>query len=441
MRHESANRAEQEGPQPVHDGQNRQGQSSSHQMNGVCPVDDEIDFDRCVAGCVIFDDPGNPTTGWASIAGRAARRIRSQGDLNSSLVWVSNLSFQEAMEAHVSVRVRHSNFLSVRINRVAWEMGFDLRDDPMEAAQAVAEIANRVCRIVQRYYHVTTFENTLVKTISKCILKPTMDPPLSRRVLPIVEEAFLSLQRVSGRIDPGRRLVPFAWPPQLHARVVMSFPVPDGQWEHKRTSLPRSVVDTKEYLIRNSRERGGFARIDVSGIPPEMAGLMDVVTGHDGAREWLPLPEAAYLSAYGQVRIKEVVLSEGLMIPSQQAAWQLPDFGPEAEMSYSAGMVYEAHWVALATAQWTTGSGHNRRRSCARASVMRAWDRMLCMRAAMDFNSEGLHVLSYGTGCVNIAGSPGEMKKAATIAKRNDILTNLSIIDEIFSVNEGGARA
>ena len=71
-------------------------------------------------GCVFFDDVQKHTTGFCSYNGERAKRIRGTQDLDSDIVWLTNLEYDLMWYSGFSshARFRRADFLRQNINKI-----------------------------------------------------------------------------------------------------------------------------------------------------------------------------------------------------------------------------------------------------------------------------------------------------------------------------------
>lgn len=94
---------------------------------------------------------------WASVAGAPARRVQSPHDLDSDVLWYTNLSHNQMWQArlHEDPKVRTSGWLRTSLFQLTDELGLDSQTvAPDVAASAIATVANRVVHVASRDYGV-----------------------------------------------------------------------------------------------------------------------------------------------------------------------------------------------------------------------------------------------------------------------------------------------
>lgn len=359
-------------------------------------------------GCVLFDDTSNPKKGYASLAGQKAKEIESLGDLESDAIWISNLNFSESFDANInrSPKVRRNDFLRVPIQRLAREIGLNIISNPEKSVKLLSETINRLMLKASQIYGFHRPEDTLRKTLEKILLKNSDEIDTQSVAQNALNNAFLSFQPCYGVSPQGVQNVQFRWSRTHFANSMINMPYPQGEWSMYQGVLPNKNKDRGKssdlyvFLEELADSQPALCKINVVNILPEVDELLDFTYGTE-CREWMPIHEVLKLSEYAVVNIKNILVCERYTTAREQGLI-LPDEGPVSDLSFSYGLLAENMWLSIASQQKTLRAGKHNTWVSARAVWLRAWDRIVCLDAALQFKAKNYHVSSYGIGAVNL---------------------------------------
>ena len=118
-------------------------------------------------GCVMFDiqEVDNksipvPGSGWASIDGKSAFRIKSIADLSKKIRWLTNLS-QEVFWKTGVVKHNHlkaSNYLRSDVSQIAKELGLIVPLTPIaNICEVISELFSKVMKMSEEFYNIKDF--------------------------------------------------------------------------------------------------------------------------------------------------------------------------------------------------------------------------------------------------------------------------------------------
>jgi hypothetical protein len=366
------------------------------------------DVEKMVYGFALFDNTQLPKEGFASIAGRKPRRIESIGDLDSDIIWISNLNFNESFDANInrSPKMRRNDFLRVPIQRLAREIGVNLVDNPEHGVALISEAINRLMTKASQVYGFYRPEDTLRNTLEKILLNKNSDFENQTVAQQALNNAFQSFQPCYGNIPQGVQNVQFRWSRTHFANTILRMPYPKGEWSVYQGRLPEKnkdrgkSSDMYDFLEDLGNSQPALCKIKVANISPEVDELLDFTYGTE-CREWMPIHEVIKLAEYAVVNIKNILVCEKYTTAKEEGL-DLPDEGPVSDLSLSYGLLAENMWLSISSKQKTLRAGRHTEWVSARAVWLRAWDRVICLDAALEFKSQNFHVSSYGLGSVNL---------------------------------------
>lgn len=402
-------------------------------------------------GIVVFDTKHDPRVGIASLSGGTPVRITCIGDLDSSAVWISNLDFDDLLNARLldNPRIRGCDFFRMKLDRLALEYGIDLELNVNEAIKGLSSAASRIVSYAALTYGFSSLQRTLRETIQSVILQNFPLHHQTPAVTEAIKNAFLAHQRCYGKLKDGIS-IPLRFNRTWYCRQLLSMPVPNGQWRLTGVKLPienkvtcRSGVGSVVYsfLQKLHEERPFLARISSRSANPTVDRLIDFVDNRE-QRDWVPGHEAVNIAFYSDVTIHELLVCDEYIVLDENPSLRFPHSHISDDMSLSAGVIAENHWCSLSSVIKTNSfGGRQKNMHTSIASWIRAWDRLYCFKAALELQKHGYFVRSYGVGTINIhcESSPEKVKTLLNIAASMGLTPPLGIIQmsKFDSVLEG----
>ena len=126
-------------------------------------------------GVVQFDDMRPDGGGWASADGGRARRIGGIGDLQSDVIWWTNIDDKTFFLSgcHSNLRLRHDEYLKTRMPHLLEELGIqEVSMSPAQSTQILSEIFCRVMKIADDEFGVQLRNRTLADDLRALLLPP-----------------------------------------------------------------------------------------------------------------------------------------------------------------------------------------------------------------------------------------------------------------------------
>ncbi len=352
---------------------------------------------------------------WASVAGAPARRIQSPHDLDSDVVWYTNLNHNQMWQArlHEDPKVRTSGWLRTSLFQLADELGLDAPlVAPDVAASALATLANRVVEVAHRDYGVRPQSRYQLNDdfasqlgAPKSAIPDDYYDPCFKDIAEHVSVRVVANQAHSG-YEPT---VTFRTNRVRHAREILATPVPpDTGW---RAYAPGASEDlsrlTQPFLVD----------CKVIDVRPAVAEVLSWGVGAKRQRSWVTDIEWRALSELADVQVKRVMVCDAPAAPVPQAA--LVPAQSHAELSMTAGLIAEQVWTAITMSRPYRGAD---RRYTAAAAWLRAADRMRMFHFAQSLYAQGLNVSSYGVGNVVVRYPEGGLGRALRTASNVGLL-------------------
>lgn len=363
-------------------------------------------------GIVYFDSRAEPRAGIASLAGGEPVRISCIGDLDTSAVWISNLDFEDMLNARLidNPRLRGNDFFRMKLDRLALEVGVNIESNLSLAVKQLSAVANRIAGYAANTYDLSGFQRSLKETIQRTLIR---DEPLVHQtpaVADAVKNAFLANQRCYGKLSQGIG-IPLRFSRTWYCRQLLSMPVPTGLWrltgikfpiENKVScrSGPASIV--YQFLLNLYGQKPFLARITSRSTNPGVDRLLDFVDNRE-QRDWVPGHEAVNIAHYSDVTVHEVLVADEYIVLAENPKFAFPHSHISDDLSISAGIVAENHWISLASMVKVDGFGGRQKSVYTPAATwLRAWDRLFCFKAALELHEAGYFVRSYGVGTINV---------------------------------------
>lgn len=380
---------------------------------------------RPLSGLVLFDDPNSPTTGRIFLPGQAAGRFYSVAELPTGVLWFSNVTEFEGLGPQFS-RLRSSSFYGPSLHEVAQDLAL-----PIERGQTLSDdSAQRVC---SEFAHALVLAAEIygegdperwIRTLQVPYLAPAIArslptaPSADGAVRAGLEKVFANAYQHRSvpawddwAFDGKSRFVTLRFNRLAYARQIFLMQVPSGKhWVHIEGTAGRNVL--AELAARPSFVR---AEVRPTADREDVTASTVAAIGHSGdqkpvRRSWFAQPEALWMSEFSEIDVQGFYVDDGGMrdLPARaQLPGRLTE-RPEMALSYAAGLVAHAHWLAMANPR--PGAGGSARSPDLWNVWLRAMDRTLMHDVAMRAHEAGLHVESYGDGALRLRVADEQME-------------------------------
>lgn len=404
-------------------------------------------------GCVLFDLQENtttgkmspwPGTGWASIEGKPATRIRSTADLSSDVKWWTNLT-QDILWKSGAVKhtkLKHSGYLRTDLVQIAKEL--DLMQQKMttgKVCEALSEIFNKVMRISIEFLGIKSLNESELTIEFKNLLLES-DKNISSYVDEALVRSYQDLVLCEDEIDKNKKFISLKRPRYLHAKSLleMTIPIENGDWEFLGSEeLPLNADDKVNFFI--DMKRPFVAKISIIGFKDSDSGVdfsrllkLGEAIGEKGKkkeRNWVSQPEFLFLNNFLYLDVEAAFLASGYK--KLELKHSLPDLGDLSIFSYSLGLLAENYWIAVSNRSFNAIT-KSKTLVSPRASWVRAADRFFCFTSAMILESYGINVHSYGFGSVNISYTDDQIPLLIKIAPEANLIMPLSLLSNATSI-------
>lgn len=392
------------------------------------------------AGIALFDNPNEPVGGICSLAGGEPVRFRTVGDLLSDALWVTNLSFQQAFQVrlHKNPKIKLSNFFRVDLTRIATELSIDLKNNPHKAIKILSSIADRTIDITANLYHVYRFKDSLKKTIEdEILIDEAVSTPFINQA---IDNSFKAYQNCWGPRTPGHSEYYLRFQRTTYAKLITELPIPKGEWTRIQDKCPlkngtvKSGTESRifKFLEDLTEKKPALLKVSVTNVDPLVAHLLDYGNGTE-QREWVPVQEIAQIAAYADVTILDILVAESMDYISESLTSQISKLDASQQAGFSFGLIAENHLHALFSKRKVSLHGSIQTLSTARASWLRAWDRVICFSVAAEIEKNGFRVLSYGIGNIQVSSEEKDLSKLHDLAQKLKLTSPMEMMAHIHS--------
>ncbi len=385
-------------------------------------------------GCVMFDlvDVDNtlkpmPGSGWASIEGKSAFRIKNLEDLSSDIKWLTNLNQQTLWKTGVvsQSKLKHSAYLRTDVGQIMKEIGLNPPKVPIATVcEKISEIFNKVMKMAQEFYDIQSFSQKDLNTeVRDSIIEK--DNNISDFVDEALTRSYQDLVICEKNIKDLPSFITLRRPRYYHAKQILETAVPvwNQDWDFVAPDdMPKSNEKKIEFLM--AQKRPFIAKVHIqefdypTQISIDLSKLLNLgeAIGEGGKtkdRNWVSQPELLYLSKFAKLTIDAAFIAKGYQ--SFDDKINVPYLGELSDFSYSLGLLSEVLWTGLA-ARSLNPKTKGRYLVSPRACWLKAADRFMTLTSAMMMASAGFKVISYAYGAVTVAVEDHHISKLIEIA-------------------------
>jgi hypothetical protein len=378
-------------------------------------------------GCVFFDDPYEHTNGFASIEGRTAKRIRGTMDLDSDIIWISNIDAPYMISAGFAshTRFRASNFLRNTIVKISDFIGVD-QENPSDLAKTMSLVMSNTMAITAAMTDTDkkfTPEAQLKKNIRACLWPPDSAlPEFAMKSLTNATSYWIPAERsISFDVNLSQKKI-FQIPPRKILKCLQGMPVPAGtKWENIPRSKFPNTIESFESL--DDLAGGPFlAKISLKNIDSDFNHLLNFGAGATGQREWVSSAELRTLIELADIFVDQIIIPKNIKILDHPIFKKIENNKDACALSLSYNIFLDNLWCAMAT---TLHPPKKLRKpvlkTCINPAIpfIRAVDRDICMHAAYQIEKAGFDVIGYGAGGVHVQLTGDETTEDFLIASIN----------------------
>jgi hypothetical protein len=376
-------------------------------------------------GVVIFDNRDDMSDGWACAHGGSPFRVRNPAHLPNDVIWVCNADYNTfQLQQSKLHHVRRDDYFRSTLTHIATDLGFRAEGEYAEqTAQKLAEVVHRAFTLAVTLYGknglpMAPRESTLADDIRRGWppMKGLSGCDYLRVPLTSAYQSYSSPNWTDKREMQGDLVSVMLRLNRLDAAIAMfSQPVPDEAWH---------------YIPEESAQVGMEAWLD-----PQHPSLVEVQVmlrddvgeliafgaqpgKRSGIRTWVSQPELRFLVEHADVNVRSgFTCIAPRVVPLTYRLPQQLGADPLLSLSYSAGLVAECHWHAVANPPWSRG-----RKEVETFPInvwQRAYDRATCFRKALAAHKAGFIVKGYGNGSLLIRAHRSELDDVLQFAATN----------------------
>lgn len=400
-------------------------------------------------GCVMFDLSDNngkltplPGSGWASVEGSQAYRIKNTGDLSNDVIWITNLN-QETLWKTKAVKenkLKYSGYLRTDLGQIMKELGLLLNKYKItEITEVLSQIFNKVMRLAIEFYNIKSFSQKDLYSEIRNSLFPE-DKNISNYVDEALSRAYQDLVECERPIVNERvNFITLKRPRYYHAKTILDTAIPysDGDWVfYSNEEMPIDTNDKIKFLM--NLEKPFIVKISINNFKElnnnnlELNKLLNLGEaigdgGRPKPRNWVCQPELLYLNEFADLNIEGAFVADEYKKIEKNI--ELPYLGELSDFSYSLGILSECVWIGLAT---RSINPRNKSKTLVspRACWFKAADRFMTLTSAMMLMSAGFNVISYGYGGVTVMVEDNKISQLIEIAPHAGLNIPMNILDK-----------
>lgn len=400
-------------------------------------------------GCVMFDQDyadGKtipvPGSGWASIEGSTAFRIKATSELAGDVKWLTNLSQDTLWKTGVvkQPKLKHSAYLRTDVSQMMKELGMNPPKVPIaKTCETISEIFTKVMRLAVEFYGLESFTQKDLHTEIRHALLPE-DKPISIYVDEALSRSYQDLVVCERPISKEKyTYITLKRPRYFHSKSILETAIPlwENDWEFfGPEEMPFSTSKKIDFLM--AKEKPFVAKIRINSfdhpenINVDLSRLLNLgeAIGEGGKtkeRNWVCQPELLYLSKFADINIEAAFVAGGYQSIDKKVA--LPYLGELSDFSYSLGILSECVWIGLASRSIIPKT-RSKSLVSPRACWLKASDRFMTLTSAMMLSSAGFIVNSYGYGGVTVMVEDDKIPYLIEIAPHAGLCVPMNIIEK-----------
>lgn len=397
---------------------------SDRSPDNAADLNSKVKLRPLCGGVVLFDNRDEMTDGWACAHGGSPFRVRNPAHLPNDVIWVCNADYNTfQLQQSRLHHLRRDDYFRSTLAHIAADLGFRAEGEyARDTALKLAEIVHRSFTLAVTLYGrnglpMAPRETTLADDIRRTM--PAMSglsgSDYLRQPLASAYQSY-STPNWSDRRDYVGDLVSVLLRLNRveHAKQLLAYPMPDEAWHYVPEEAARGELDAWLSPTRPSLVEVQIMLQDQVG---ELVSFGAQPGKRAGLRTWVSQPELRFLVAHAQVNVKAAFSCRA---PRElPPSYQLPDAlvqDPLLAMSYSAGLIAESHWHAVANPPWS-----RLRREVETFPInvwQRAYDRAACFEKAYAAYQAGFIVKGYGNGSVLLRVQRSELRNLLAFAAR-----------------------
>lgn len=404
-------------------------------------------------GCVLFDDPNDPSSGWAAVPGGKPGRVGGWNELATDTIWWTNVPydmFYRRTEVWRVPTLRHDKYLVVSPQDVLREWGYDPATvEPGFTAEMCAMIFERIMRMSWMLLSEVNPKMRVEQAFTGKTLREDLRPLLPELDYPKGEaatvmksgQAWEEFTATGAKGPKGGRWVMLRRPRLQYAMHILQTPVPKAPFEFvSRADLRRETEDRVKYVLEH--EQPMMVEVNIYQMQQEIAPIYGFGNAIDKdkkvPRSWVAHPEFTVLAKHADLEVRGLWKGREYWALVPDLPQAVKDFLSDkySDFSWTAGVIAETLWrsVVLGEDKAKAGplrDGEERAQTSWPGLWMRAHDKASMFSVSLRLAELGYAVLSYGLGWVRCCVGEDEI---AQLMKDG---LSLGLMPQLVDVPEG----
>lgn len=391
-----------------------------------------------LVGVCHFDDPESASSGWASINGDKSFRVGSYNELQSNVLWVTNITYQAVrkLRLYTIPHIKGDQYFRTAYKFLANEKG--LSDNATESAQQISMVFHRLSTYAIEKLGISfdnpgyRFSGLVADALMPRYMKAVLQGPNSIEIKEAIKHSTQVNQAMSCKTPLASTATSFIFPRGSYSNWLLSLDYPgDKPWEEVKDKDIAStlgfedeimVKGTKgilDKLLTMGKTHAVLLKVHVISMSKNYSDFQSFGAGSKTPRRWATLPEILYLSRFSKLKIEG-----GFKTPLRKLPLSDVIDLEKNEISFSKGLLLENICVGLATPLYGKAD-----KSTAVGAYIRAYDRIACGRIAEAFNNQSFTIGSFGVGKITVFLRPNELKEAAKIGIENGVIPPMHMVN------------
>lgn len=388
-----------------------------------------------LVGVCEFDDVKSASAGWASICGNKAVRISNRGQLQSDVLWITNILWHDYKNLNL---IKLKNIFDDQFFRNSYtfycrENG--LIDDPTKKVEFFSEIFSRLSEYCENKLKINIADCTYrIPILLRDLLldskyRKQAQGPNSLEIMTAIKQSTQEIQKMTGSSPQGSTTHNFIFPRGAYTRWLFSQTYPNGEnWiklsEKKYTATfghdyNTEIKGTKaviNMLLELGKKSAVFFKTTILTQDTDFVNYQCFGAGANYQRKWSTLPEILHLSRFSKIKIEG-----GFACDQSPLSLKIPLNCDESEFSLSRSIFLDCLWVGVASPFNVEPKIYS-----PVAAYMRAFDRIACAKAAERFYKDGSIIIgSFGTGRVTAYLRQSDISLANEISLKSGLIPPL----------------
>ena len=414
-------------------------------------------------GAIFFDDPKEPTSGWAFAAGGEKRepwRVAGINELSTDTIWWTNISYDSFFrntEIWRSPWLRHEKYLVVGPKNVIQEWGYDPAVTPADfQVRFCAEMFSRVMRLAfslvreldPKLRMDTAFVAKTLRDDLRCLLPELEYPRGDAAAVMKSGHAWDEFSSTAVRTPKGSKWVMVRKPRISYAIEMLQTPVPKGPYDLYDRKALRDQAEGDRVAWIKGLTKPVFSEIAVTDIHPDVAPIYGFGNSADQGkrvpRSWVAHPEFALMSNFAKMEVRSCYIGDEMkaMFPDLHPVVSSFLVDRYSDYSWTAGIIAETIWRAVGLPEDKAKVGIVRDgEDHAHTSWQGAWikssDKTQMYLAALKLHQLEYSVKSYGLGWIMVAVREEEFDNFLRDALGQGLVPNMCDVPEgMFQTRE-----